>query len=96
MAIGLAPVAEEILFRGILYPLMRRISNPCAAIWVTSVIFGVFHMNAMTFLPLTLLGATLALLYEKTGNLMSPILAHSLFNLANFFLLVFPTADGGG
>ena len=94
MAVGLAPVAEEILFRGILYPTACRLWNSRVALWGTSVAFGAFHANLMTFLPLTFLGAMLAWLYGRTGNLLAPILAHSLFNLANFFFLVLQVTGG--
>jgi membrane protease YdiL (CAAX protease family) len=131
MAIVLAPVAEEILFRGIVYPFLKttlgRTSFPGWAAWfrarlypwvrgrlgrrpafwvraqvcrglrqpwpvaaamVTSVLFAAIHLNLMTLVPLILLSLALVWLYEVTGNLLAPILAHSLFNLANFFLLL--------
>jgi len=131
MAIVIAPVAEEILFRGIGYPFLKTVLKPNAfpdlasrvrarlypwalqklgrrpALWVrgilcrqlrrpwpiqaalvTSLLFGMIHLNLMTFVPLTVLGVTLVWLYEVTGNLLAPILAHSVFNLANFFFLV--------
>ena len=81
----LAPVTEELLFRGILYPFIKQQGYPKLALWGTAVLFGMLHLNLMTFLPLTFLGLVLAWLYETTDNLTAPILAHSLFNLANFF-----------
>jgi len=84
LAIALAPVTEELLFRGILYPFIKQQGYPKLALWGTSVLFGLLHLNLMTFLPLTFLGLVLAWLYETTDNLTAPILAHSLFNLANF------------
>ena len=85
LAIAIAPVTEELLFRGILYPFIKQQGYPKLALWGTSVLFGLLHLNLMTFLPLTFLGLVLAWLYETTDNLTAPILAHSLFNLANFF-----------
>jgi len=85
LAIAIAPVTEELLFRGILYPFIKQQGYPKLALWGTSVLFGLLHLNLMTFLPLTFLGLVLAWLYERTDNLTAPILAHSLFNLANFF-----------
>lgn len=87
-AILLAPVAEEILFRGILYPTLKQSGHPTLALWVTSLLFASCHMNLLTFLPLTLLALVLTWLYEKTGNLLTPILAHVIFNSINFALLV--------
>jgi membrane protease YdiL (CAAX protease family) len=43
----------------------------------------------VTFVPLTFFAMVLILLYESTDNLLAPIAAHSMFNLANFLLLLF-------
>lgn len=86
-AVGLAPIVEEALFRGLLYPLVRDLGRPRTALWGTAVLFGAIHMNAAAFLPLTLFGAALAWLYRRTGNLLAPIAAHATFNLAPFVLL---------
>lgn len=88
-AVLLVPVAEELLFRGVLYPWIKGLGWPRAAFWGTAILFGAVHMTLMTFVPLTFLGLCLTWLYEKTGNLLAPIFAHSLFNLANLMLLVF-------
>lgn len=86
VAIGLAPVAEEILFRGILYPTIKRMGHPHLAFWGNSVLFAAIHINLPTFFPLLLLALVLTWLYEKTGNLLAPITTHILFNALNFFL----------
>lgn len=83
-AIGLAPVAEETLFRGILYPAVRQLGFPRLALWGTSLAFAAVHWNAVTFVPLLLLALALTLLYEKTGNLLASIVAHAVFNALNF------------
>jgi len=87
-AVLLVPVAEELLFRGVLYPTFKGMGWPRAAFWGTSILFGAVHMTLMTFVPLAFLGLCLTWLYEKTENLLAPIFAHSLFNLANLLLLV--------
>jgi membrane protease YdiL (CAAX protease family) len=86
-AILIVPWAEEVLFRGILYPTVKRWGFPRLAWWGTSVAFGVVHFNLATFLPLTLLALMLVWLYERTENLLAPITAHSLFNALNFAML---------
>jgi membrane protease YdiL (CAAX protease family) len=86
-AVLLIPVAEELLFRGVLYPSLKRPFGRRWALWLSAILFGAVHVNLMTFLPLTLFGLILAWLYERTGNLLAPIVAHSLFNLANLFLM---------
>jgi membrane protease YdiL (CAAX protease family) len=83
----LAPVAEELLFRGILYPWIKRAGFPRLALWGTSLFFAGMHLNLEVFVPLFALALGLVALYEWTGNLLAPISAHVLFNALNFFLL---------
>jgi membrane protease YdiL (CAAX protease family) len=83
-AILLAPVAEEVLFRGILYPSIKQAGFPQLALWGSAVIFAATHANLMTFVPLTFFAIAQCLLYERTANLAAPIAAHSLFNIINF------------
>ena len=83
-AIVFAPITEELLFRGILYPSIKQQGYPKLALVITSVLFGGLHLNLMLFVPLTFLGLMLGWLYEKTDNLGASIFAHSLFNLANY------------
>jgi membrane protease YdiL (CAAX protease family) len=83
----IAPPAEEMLFRGIIYPTIKYNGFPRAAWWVTSAAFGGIHLSASIFLPLTLLALVLTFLYEKTDNLLAPIFAHSAFNAVNLVIL---------
>jgi uncharacterized protein len=85
--IVIAPVAEEVIFRGILYPAIKRAGYPRLALWGTAVLFGLIHLNLGTFVPLTFLAIVLACLYEYTGNLLACITVHGLFNATNFVAL---------
>jgi membrane protease YdiL (CAAX protease family) len=89
LAIGIAPLVEEAMFRGILYSTIRQSGYPRLALWGTSVLFGLSHFSMVTFVPLTIFAVLLALLYERTGNLLAPMAAHSVFNAANFIYLIF-------
>ncbi len=86
--IGLAPVGEEMLFRGLLYPTIKQAGFPKLALWATSIAFAVIHLNVETFLPLLVLALLLVLLYEKTNNLLAPITAHATFNAVQFINLM--------
>ncbi|MSU20732.1 MAG: CPBP family intramembrane metalloprotease [Pedosphaera sp.] len=88
LSVLVAPFAEELVFRGILYPFIKQLGFPRLAFWGTSLLFAAIHNNATIFLPLTFLAVILTLLYETTNNLLAPIVTHSLFNFANFFWLV--------
>jgi membrane protease YdiL (CAAX protease family) len=80
-----APVAEEIFFRGILYTFFRRWGIVCALLASTA-IFVVLH--APRGIPYTQIvgGLVFALAYETTGNLTVPITIHCLGNIAIFSL----------
>jgi uncharacterized protein len=88
-AIVLAPVVEEILFRGIAYKAIRDQGYPKVALICSSLLFGVIHFSLMTLIPLTFFAIVLAVLYERTGNLMASITAHSVFNAINFFMFLY-------
>ena len=94
-AILLAPVAEEILFRGILYPAVKQAGFPRLALWGSVLLFAAVHMNAVTFVPLAVLALVLTALYERTDNLLAPIAAHALFNTLNFVTLFVIEHTGG-
>lgn len=85
--IVLAPLAEELLFRGVLYPAVKRAGFPRLALWGTSALFALIHFNLATALPLFAFALLLATLYEKSGNLAAPFATHSLFNAANLAAL---------
>ncbi len=82
-----APVAEEILFRGVLYPAIKQGGYPRIAWWGTAIFFAAIHGSVAIFLPLFVLGLALAWLYEKTNNLLAPITAHAAFNAINVVFL---------
>jgi membrane protease YdiL (CAAX protease family) len=84
----LAPVAEEALFRGILYPAIKQTGHPRWALWGSSVFFGIAHFNLETLAPLVCLAVLLVFLYEASGSLLTPIATHAMFNAANFYLVV--------
>ena len=92
LAVFLAPLAEEMVFRGILYPTIKQAGFPRTAWWVTSLIFGAIHLNLVSFVPLTVFSLLLIWIYEKTGSLWASITAHSLFNFTSFAVLMFPSS----
>ena len=87
-AVVLAPVAEEFIFRGVLFPFVKQLGFPKLAWFGVSFLFALIHLDVMIFIPLFVLALALAWLYEKTDNLLAPIAAHSLFNAANLVILL--------
>jgi len=80
-AVVLAPLTEELFFRGLLQSLLRNFMSPWASIVVSSVLFALMHLSAIrSVLPLLLFGLILGYVYERQGRLLAPILIHALFN----------------
>jgi membrane protease YdiL (CAAX protease family) len=81
----IAPVAEEIFFRGIVYGYLRRFGVIAAVILSTS-LFAAIHLGPT--IPVTQIvgGLVFAIAYEKEDSLMAPIMIHILGNLAIFCL----------
>ncbi len=90
----LPAIGEELLFRGVLQKIIKRMTrNSHAAIWITAILFSALHLQFFGFLPRMLLGALFGYLLEWTGTLWLPILAHFINNAAGV-ILFFITGEG--
>lgn len=87
LAVIVAPVAEEIVFRAGIYRFLRGHASLTAAALINGFIFGFIHFNLQSFLPLAIFGALLCVAYEWTGNIRVPIIMHALFNLNTLIIL---------
>ena len=76
----IAPVIEELFFRGLIYGRLRQAMKPIVAILISSLLFGIFHGNIVQGIYAFLIGFVLALVYEKTGALWLSMLGHALIN----------------
>ena len=86
-AVVIAPVAEEFIFRGVLFPFIKQRGWPKLA-WIgVSLLFAAIHFNLPTFLPLFVLALAFTWIYDKTDCLLASITAHSLFNATNLVVL---------
>ncbi|MHB1652687.1 MAG: CPBP family intramembrane glutamic endopeptidase [Desulfitobacteriaceae bacterium] len=77
----IAPLKEEILFRGLLYPTLRQAYGPGKGILVTGIFFAMLHVDFVRFLPLFLGGVVLTWLYERSASVWPSILAHGVWNI---------------
>lgn len=82
-----APVAEELIFRWVVYLRLRDIWKMIPAVAVSGLLFGVYHGNVIQAIYASVLGMVFAWLLEMTGNLLSSILLHSG---ANIWALIYP------
>ncbi|MFB0918841.1 MAG: CPBP family intramembrane metalloprotease [Clostridiaceae bacterium] len=87
----MAPIVEEIVFRGILYNMLNKSMGLFAAAIVSSMGFGILH--GLTFVQTFFIGLILAILYQITGDLKVPIIAHMV---NNFIALVESILTGAG
>ena len=82
-AIIFAPLIEEVIFRGYLYPVIKRFSHPIFSCVITSLLFAVIHSNLEGLMPLFLLAIVLTIFYEISKSIWVPILMHACFNGVN-------------
>lgn len=75
-----APVFEELVFRGMIYPSLKRLLPRSYAIIITGLLFGVVHANFAASFPLIVFGSVLCIIRDRFG-LFTCIALHALFNL---------------
>lgn len=88
LAVGLAPLAEELIFRAGLFRYLRTRVPTAVALCLPALIFASLHGNLVAFGPLLTLGVVFAVAYERTGRIGVPIVAHALFNLNTILMLL--------
>lgn len=91
LIIGVAPIAEELFFRGFVYSGLRRALSIWPAIVISGVVFGSIHLiggNVGVAVLISAFGIVLAYLYERTGSIWTPIVAHMINNSIAFTLLL--------
>ncbi|PTY00349.1 CPBP family intramembrane glutamic endopeptidase [Opitutus sp. ER46] len=94
LAVAIAPVAEELIFRAGLFRFLLTLAPRFLALLLPGVFFAALHVNWVTlegfasFLPLLVLSLLFSLAYERTGHIGTVIVAHALFNL-NTIAMIF-------
>lgn len=84
---AIAPICEETLFRGYIFPALSKWKGWLAGALITGVLFGGVHFGSapvIDLVPLGVLGFLLCLLYRRTGSLYPGIATHSLNNSIAF------------
>ena len=85
--IVLAPIIEEVVFRGLFYAALKSYFPWFVSLIFSSVIFSLIHENVLAFTLLFSLSVLLTFIYELYGKLFYPILIHSCFNISMLFLI---------
>jgi membrane protease YdiL (CAAX protease family) len=76
----LAPIAEEVFFRGVVFNAWLREGGRRWAFIGSSALFALIHASIVALVPIFLLGLALAWIYQRTGNLLAPIAMHAMVN----------------
>jgi len=87
-AVIAAPIAEEVIFRGYIYPVVKCFSEKWFAALFSGLLFGVVHFNLMSFPILVLMGIGFVILYEWTGSIWPSIACHLLFNATTISIIL--------
>ena len=92
MAVAIAPVAEEFMFRFFLYGVLRRYFGRFFGLIANASLFAAVHTHLPSFAPLFVLGGCFTIAYEWSGSILVPMTMHALFNALTLTLLAFPQA----
>jgi membrane protease YdiL (CAAX protease family) len=92
-----APLTEEAVFRGLLYPSLRGRTpgGPFAAAVVTAVIFAAIHNSLMAFVPLLALALVLCWVMERTNSLRACVIVHAIYNASSLAPMLIRLIGGG-
>ena len=90
LAVSLAPLAEEFIFRFFMYGVVKRYFGRAIGILVSSLLFAAVHGHLPSFAPLFVLGSCFAIAYEWSGSILVPMMMHALFNAVTLTALAFP------
>jgi membrane protease YdiL (CAAX protease family) len=89
LATCVAPLIEELMFRGALYSALRNYFSAALAIPVSALLFAAIHpQGVIGLVPLTFIGMMLAFLREWRGSLVAPMLAHACVNAGTLIMVM--------
>ncbi len=94
MACAIAPIVEEMLFRGVILRGFLARYGRAQAIWGSAALFGLAHLNVYQFVAALLLGAVCGWLYERSRSLVPCIALHAAYNTALNVLANLGTDNG--
>ncbi len=91
LAVAIAPIAEEFVFRFFIYGVLRRYIGRFGGLIFTSLLFAAVHAHLPSFAPLFVLAACFTIAYEWSGSILVSMTMHSLFNSLSLIFLAFPS-----
>lgn len=85
-AVVLAPILEEMLFRGVVQGSVTKRFGPVVGIIVSALVFGIVHINPIQVVGAFSIGLVLGYIYHRTKTLWSVIILHFLNNAFSYFM----------
>jgi CAAX protease family protein len=90
IAVSVAPLAEEFIFRFFIYGVVKRYCGRAVGVLVSAALFAAVHAHLPSLAPLFVLGSCFAIAYEWSGSILVPMTMHALFNALTLTALAFP------
>jgi membrane protease YdiL (CAAX protease family) len=90
LAVVVAPISEEFIFRFFIYGVVRRYFGVVIALVFNSLLFAAAHIHLPSAVPLFVLGSCFTLAYEWSGSILVCMAMHALFNSVQLIFLAFP------
>src|SRR5256714_10490012 len=90
LAVVVAPISEEFIFRFFIYGVVRRYFGIAVGLIFNALLFAVAHNHLPSAAPLFVLGSCFTLAYEWSGSILVSMAMHSLFNSVQLIFLAFP------
>ena len=88
LIVFLAPVVEELLFRGVIFGIVKRRNGVGSAVIASAIPFTILHGSPVQYPGIMIIAIILALLYHRTGLLAVSITSHAVFNGMSFVLFL--------
>jgi membrane protease YdiL (CAAX protease family) len=92
----IGPIFEEILFRGLVFGEMRKISKVWVALLIQALLFGVIHFNVVQGIYAFLAGLLLGYIYYRSNSIVAPMIMHISINASSVIITQFLTGDDLG
>lgn len=90
LAVALAPLVEEFIFRFFIYGVLRQYFGRAVGIVANSLLFAAVHSHLPSFVPLFVLGSCFTIAYEWSGSILVSMTMHALFNSLTLTALAYP------
>jgi len=94
LAVAIAPMAEEFVFRFFLYGVLKRYFGRFVGLTFSALLFAAVHAHLPSFAPLFVLAACFTIAYEWSGSILVSMAMHCLFNSLTLTALAFPQLSG--